>query len=171
MVEQGIPPRFMEKDEVMANQEEIKKRLTDILLRYNIYMDGVGAQGDHNHMADSLTLEVEKMLSEEKATGMESVSIPIGFNPETQMYHVLQIDKEHHAAYATLIERDKQAIRDIVREEITQALMRNTEERALLEEASDLLSDAVDVVSYGRDASGPFSIYKAKEWERRYRSL
>lgn len=45
--------------------EQIKKRLTDILLRYNIYMDGIGPQGDHNHMADSLTLEVQKIVREE----------------------------------------------------------------------------------------------------------
>jgi hypothetical protein len=47
----------------------------------------------------------------------------------------------------------------------------NEQLRALLEEASDLLSDAVDVALYGQDSSRNFSWYKAEDWERRYQAL
>jgi hypothetical protein len=53
---------------------------------------------------------------------IEGIHALAGLSPDDQLFYTLQLDKEHHAAYAVLVQPSLDAIRAIVAEEVRKAL-------------------------------------------------
>jgi hypothetical protein len=60
------------------------------------------------------------MMSDKET--IEGIHALVGLSPDDQLLYTLRLNKEHHAAYAVLVQPSLDAIRAIVAEEVRKAL-------------------------------------------------